>query len=105
MEGAEFNSRSVVVADEGSKDEQSGSLSFQAELPPSEAADVRDMLLAGIKAAKDGDKTLALDLEGEPVTPCAIQLLVASTHSAAAAGVRLVLSEQADKILASVQAD
>lgn len=93
------------MAEEGSTGGNPGAVSFQAELSPSDAVGVRDMLLAGIEAAKAGDTALELDLEGEPVTPCAIQLLVATTHSAAAAGVKLSLSEQADKVLASVQVD
>lgn len=93
------------MADEESTETQSAVLSFQAELSPAEASDVREALLAGLATARDAKKSVSVDVQGEPATPCAIQLLVATTRSAAAAGVDLSLSERAGNILAGIHAD
>ena len=78
---------------------------LQSELSPADAAEARDELLSAFTAAVGSKKPLQLDISGETLTPCAIQLLVSAKRSAEVEGVSLVLSEGAESALASVNAD
>lgn len=78
-------------------------LEMPAQISPAEANEHRDRALAAAKAAKGADKVLHLSLSGDGVTPCALQLLVATMHLAAEQDIRMELSVEADVALNAVE--
>lgn len=93
------------MSEDESTSPQPTSVEFQADLSPADAAGIRDALLTAVTSAQDAKSILTVTLLGEQPTPRAVQLLVATTRSAQAAGVELSLSESAGKVLAGVNAD
>ena len=93
------------MSDTDSKPTEADAFVLQAELSPADAAEARDGLMAALTAANEAKKPLAIEIEGEGGTPCALQLLVAAKRSAEAANVEMNLSQQADAMLAAVHAD
>lgn len=70
-----------------------------ADLAPADAEVVRVAALSAIDKAKADDGHLFLELNGDRPSPCATQILVATTRSASAASVELSYSAAADKTL------
>lgn len=93
------------MSEPDSKPTEAEAFVVQAELSPADAAEVREGLIAALTAAGEAKKPLAIEIEGEGSTPCAVQLLVAAKRSADAANVEMNLSQQADAMLAAVHAD
>lgn len=78
---------------------------LQVDLSPADAAEAKESLLAAFEAASSSKTPMMVETEGETSTPCALQLLVSAKRSAESANVELVLSEQAQTLLANVHAD
>lgn len=93
------------MSDSDLNEPQTGAFALQADLSPADASAVREGLLAALNAATEAKQPLAIEVEGEGGTPCALQLLVAAKRSADSAKVELNLSEKAGAMLASVRAD
>ncbi len=83
-------------------DGSANSLTMQAMLSPADAAAARDLALESILPAKAGQTSLQVELDGEALSPCAVQLLVGATRTAEKQEVEIVLSEQAQTILSNI---
>ena len=73
--------------------------SLDASTSPAEAAAVAEELLTKLNEADEGNRALALTLEGNDASICAIQLLVATRRSAEDRGVTLKPDRSAKAIL------
>ncbi|MEM6621618.1 MAG: hypothetical protein AAF674_05270 [Pseudomonadota bacterium] len=90
------------MAATSSTDQDMAELVVPAELSPADAEDVRAEALEKLKAAQEGGTPLAIALDGSRAAPCAIQILVATKHSARGAGVPVVFAAETTQVLDSL---
>lgn len=74
-----------------------------AALSPADADGVRNSTLKMLDAAKAGEGSLSLDIDGDALTPCAIQLVVATRRTAQQLGVVIEISECSQAALSAIQ--
>lgn len=77
-------------------------LVLKADLPPADAAETRDLAQARLEEAEAASAPLTVDIEGERPTPCALQILVATTKSAERRGIDLSPTAEAQTVLSSL---
>lgn len=74
-----------------------------AALSPAEAEEVRAVTLQMLEAAKEGEGSIPLDIEGDSMTPCAVQMVVSATRTAERLGVSLEISEHGRTTMSEMQ--
>ena len=74
-------------------------LVLSSSLSPADADEERDQAVAAVKRAAESQKPLALSLDGDQLTPCAMQMLIAATRTAEIQGVKLSLSDGASAVM------
>lgn len=83
-------------------DSQTFDLTVPSDLSPADAEAVRERALTALGAAKEAGESLALSLDGDRATPCAVQIVVAASRSSAAANVDLAVSAETQAVLAGL---
>ena len=87
-------------------DQQSAApIVIEAALSPANAGDQRDQIWAAFEVAQSEKTTLAIGLDGESASPCAIQLLIATSRSARKHDVALEFSAEAQAALTGINLD
>lgn len=84
-------------------DQTTDPILIPAALSPAVAEEMREETLKKLEAAKGSSDSLSLDIDGESLTPCAVQILVAASRTAERMGVSLELSEQGQMALSELQ--
>ena len=81
----------------------STSILIPSGLSPADAEAVRSKTLEMLNGARDGSNPVAIDFDGDTLSPCALQILVAATRTAEHAGVSYEVSDQGNAVLSALQ--
>lgn len=81
------------------KTEEPSRVTLSSTLSPADADKERDLVIGALDGAAGSEAPLGIDLDGEQLSPCALQLLIATTRSAKNRNVALDLSKTADTAL------
>lgn len=79
-----------------------GTLHLLAELSPADAPAERERVMAVFDKAKAAGEPLSVDIEGDNLSPCALQMLIATKRSAEIHSVEFAPSDAAESVLASL---
>ena len=79
------------------------SIEIPATISPANADAFRMQVLELLKSGKETASNVSLDLEGQSLTPVAVQLLTATMRSADRLGVSLDVSEKCHSVLTDLQ--
>jgi hypothetical protein len=77
-----------------------GTLMLSAELSPADAPAERERVMAFFEKAKQAGEPLKVDIDGDNLSPCALQMLIATKRSAEIHTVEFAPSDAADSVLA-----
>lgn len=80
---------------------ETSSVVIPAALSPADAEGIRLEALERLEGAKTTG-AVSLDVDGASLTPCALQILIATTRTAERMGVTLEISEQGKSALAEL---
>lgn len=79
------------------------SIEIPSAISPADADAFKIQALSTLEAAKETSSGVALGVEGQSLTPVAIQLLIAAMRTADRFGVALDVSEQCQGVLTDMQ--
>lgn len=77
-------------------------LLIDGTLSPADAEEAHGAALQAVEAAKAGGLALQVDVEGDQITPCALQILVATQRTTDAQGIDIALSPRASEIFTTI---
>lgn len=84
-------------------DGKSDSFVIPAALSPAAAEETRAGALRMLEAAQEDSGTVTLEVDGDALTPCAVQILISAGRTAERMGLNFQISEQGQKALSELQ--
>lgn len=79
------------------------SIEIPANISPANADAIRSQALTVLEAAKEASTNVWLDVDGDAMTPVAVQMLISTMRTADRFSVSLNISEQCQTVLTDLQ--
>ncbi len=84
-------------------DQVPSTLTIQSTLSPADAEEAKAEAISKLEAVDPEKREIDFDIDGTALTPCAVQMVIATTRTAERLGIKLCATEQCGSVLSELQ--
>ena len=84
-------------------EQASPTFTVQSALSPADAENAKAEAISMLEAVDQNPREIGFDIDGTALTPCAVQIIVATTRTAERMGIKLCATEQCGSVLSELQ--